>query len=66
MEYTKKGIEIELTECISTMNVPENRKPLTDHNLRWMARNLGIKNNTHDRFERAMFCLKFLIKMIKE
>lgn len=66
MEYTKQGIETELTECISTMDIPSNRMSLTDHNLNWMLRNLGIKNNNHERFERAMVCIKFLLRMIKK
>ena len=63
-EYTKESIQAELAECISIMDVPVNRKPITEHNVLWMLRNLGIKNSNHPKFERAMFCAKFVIKMI--
>lgn len=65
MEYTKEGIEKELTDCISTINIPINRKPLTEHNLKWMLRNMGIKNSNHPKFERAMSCIKYLLHMVK-
>lgn len=66
MSYTKESIEAELSECISTMEVPLSRKPITEHNVLWMLRNLGIKNRNHPKFERAMTCAKFVIHMIKK
>lgn len=63
---TKEDIERELSEILFIMTIPSGRKELNDDNLKWMLRNLGIKNNVHPKFERAMICVRFLLACQKE
>lgn len=51
----------ELICILSTMTIPEDRKSLTEENLRWMWNNLGMKNNNRPDFDRAMYCIGFLL-----
>lgn len=62
---TKEHIGIELSMHLSIMNIPESRKHLTENNLMWMLRNMGIKNSNHPKFERAMICVRLLLMILK-
>lgn len=59
-------IEKELKKIIEKLNIPEDRKILNGcdriTNIRWMINNIGIKNSIHPDFDRAMSCLKFIIR----
>lgn len=48
-----------LKEILNTMDISEVRKDLNASNLRWLIRNIGIKNNNHPD-------LKECIKLIKK
>jgi hypothetical protein len=49
----------ELADLLAGMDVPEQRK--TD--LRWLARNLAIRNGDHPNFEAAFVLIKTQIKI---
>lgn len=66
MNIAKESIESELSELISTMNIPETRRTLTDENIRWMLRNLGIQNGAHMNFDKAMQHIISLSKKTKK
>lgn len=59
-EELKESYEIELKDILNQMDVPEARKDLTYHNLQWLKRNIGIKNNQNKRFYRAMAIIHLL------
>lgn len=46
--------EIELRDILNEFDVSNERKILTQHNLKWLHRNIGIKNSKHIKFHRAM------------
>lgn len=52
----------QLAETIRGMDIPARRKELVQkEDLRWLARNLGIRNSEHPKFTTAMELLKGLI-----
>lgn len=51
----------ELKDILNEMDVPEYRKELTQHNIMWLKNNLGVKNNLHDKYFRAIYIIRFLI-----
>lgn len=59
-----KAIEKNLREILDKMDVPAMRKELNPHNLRWLARNLGIRNNRHEEFPSAVHFIQTLLVMI--
>lgn len=48
----------QLQEILLTMDVPLFRKS----DLRWLSRNLGIRNRQHPKFQEAMKLIQFLMK----
>lgn len=62
MQVSKKtSLEVELKDILNDMQVPIYRKELTIQNLTWLHRNLGIQNNQHSSFDRAMAIIQFLL-----
>lgn len=55
-----------LHDAVSTMDLPEARKAASDpQNLRWIGRNMGIRNADHLRFPAACAALRALgVQMI--
>ena len=52
-----------LQELIKGMDLPEWRKSkLTHHNLRWLCRNMGIRNASHPKYQEARAMLARLLK----
>lgn len=52
-----------LKEIIKTMNIPENKRDITDKdNLSWLARNLGRNNMRHPNYYEAIRLAKELKK----
>lgn len=49
-----ESYETELRDILNELNVPIERKNLTQHNIKWLHRNIGIQNSTHAHFHRAM------------
>lgn len=48
------------------MDVPEARKDLTVHNLKWLARNLAIRNRNHVDFPMSIHLVQTLLVMMGE
>ena len=44
----------ELVGILNRMDIPESRKELTEWNVRWLLRNLGINNRSHPEFKQAI------------
>ena len=52
-----------LHSAIADMDLPSSRKTSEEiGDLRWLARNIGIRNAGHPRFGEAMIALKSLLK----
>lgn len=52
-----------LIEILSTMDIPENRRPINFDNLSWLTRNMAIHNRNHPDFKEAW---NLVIKLFKE
>jgi len=57
-------IREELRFIIDDFDIPAMRRPLVGANVRWMARNLQVRNSGHSDFARAMQLIKKLLKII--
>jgi len=52
-----------LLELLRRMDLPDHRKENdTIHNVRWLARNLGVRNEDHPNFDRTMEVIKRILK----
>jgi hypothetical protein len=52
-----------LVELLRTMELPEWRKNhLTIHNVRWLSRNMGLKNSTHPNYNESIELIKSIIR----
>jgi hypothetical protein len=51
-----------LGTILAQMDVPEMRKTLTEGNLRWLNRNLAIRNKNHPMFNTARIMLTDILK----
>ena len=48
-----------LKSVLKDFDLPEHRKTSqTIHNLKWLLRNLGVRNSKHPRFEEAITIIK--------
>lgn len=47
------GIETEIERLIKNMNLPHFRKDCTLSNVKWLLKNMGVRNKEHPNFERA-------------
>jgi hypothetical protein len=56
-----KAIEKNLREILDKMDVPAMRKELTVHNLRWLQRNLFIRNRDNGEFPSAVHFIATLL-----
>ena len=54
--------KLELGTIIATMDVPEMRKKITFSNLRWLSRNLAIRNKNHPLFSNARGIIKNILR----
>lgn len=57
------AIKKNLREILDKMDVPESRKELNEHNLRWLGRNLAIRNRDHGEFPSAVHFINTLLWM---
>ena len=55
----------ELRELLRDFDIPAMRRPLNKANLRWMGRNLQIKNSDHRDFDKAKKLIKEILKGLK-
>jgi len=51
-----------LKKLLQPFDIPESRRELRSPDIRWLSRNLGIKNGDNPMFETAMGLIKWLIK----
>ena len=59
---TKRDLILELENLIKPMDIPVRRKMVNQkEDLRWLARNLGIRNAGHRNFKRAVEILKEVV-----
>lgn len=56
-----ESYKTELSDILNEMDVPVERKDLNEHNLRWLQRNLGIRNVEHKSFYRAGAIITLLL-----
>jgi hypothetical protein len=59
---TEHNFRSTLKELLPKMDVPELRQELTDENLRWLQRNLGIRNSLHKDFPMSAMIIRWLLK----
>jgi hypothetical protein len=52
----------ELVEIMNAMDIPTLRKELTKSNVRWLLRNVRIRNNDHPRIDEVVDALKNISK----
>lgn len=53
----------ELHALIKGMNLPEHRKTSnTPENIRWLSRNIGIRNGTHANYAKARDLIVSILK----
>ena len=55
----------ELRELLRDFDIPAMRRPLNKANLRWMGRNLQIKNGDHRDFDKAKKLIKEILRGLK-
>lgn len=64
-EIERSMLREELRELLRDFDIPAMRRPLNKANLRWMGRNLQIKNSDHRDFDRAKKLIKEILKGLK-
>ena len=47
-----------LAEILSNMDIPASRESLTPTNVRWLLRNLRVRNGKHPDINEVIACLK--------
>jgi len=55
-----------LLELLETMDVPKLRKNLTLENIRWLKRNLMIRNGEHQHFAEAITIINHMLATTTE
>ena len=57
---------MELERLIQGMDIPETRRDITKgENLRWLSRNLGIRNSDHPNLAAAEAEIRKLLKSLR-
>ena len=51
-----------LNTLLQPFDIPESRRELNKSNIRWLSRNLEIRNGDNPMFETAMGLIKWLLK----
>ena len=52
----------ELVEIMNEMDIPSLRKELTKANVRWLLRNVRVRNNNHPKINEVVAALKTIGK----
>jgi hypothetical protein len=47
----------DLVKILETMDIPARRRELTNPNIRWMLRNLRVRNSQHEKIDDAIAAL---------
>ena len=50
----REQTEVQLGMLLEQMDVPERRMPVSRSNLRWLSRNLAVRNSDHPLFSETM------------
>ena len=61
-EIERSMLREELRFIIREFDIPAMRRPLNKANLRWMGRNLQIKNSDREEFDRAKKLIKEILR----
>jgi len=61
-----EAIKKNLREILDKMDVPDSRKELNVHNLKWLGRNLAIRNRHNGEFPSAVHFIQTLLVMMGE
>lgn len=64
-EIERSMLREELRFIIREFDIPAMRRPLNKANLRWMGRNLQIKNSDREEFDRAKKLIKEILRGLK-
>lgn len=51
-----------LKMLLQPFDIPESRRELTSANIRWLSRNLAVRNKDNPMFETAINLIKWLLK----
>ena len=51
-----------LVKILKSMDIPRRRLELSKNNLRWLARNIAVRNREHPQFEEAFDLIKLFLK----
>jgi hypothetical protein len=51
----------QLKEILGSMDVPQAKLNLSDGDMRWLGRNIGVRNQEHPRFREAVRLLYDLL-----
>jgi len=57
-----KDLQSNLLELLNEMDVPSFRKELTNSNVRWLLRNVRVRNSDHPKLDEAIDALKVLAR----
>ena len=55
-------MEERLKQILDTMDIPEARKSLSVHNLKWLTRNIDVRNKDHADIKEAWTLILALLK----
>jgi len=58
--FARKAVALQT--LLQPFDIPESRRELTSANIRWLSRNLAIRNGNNPMFETAMGVIKWLLK----
>ena len=66
MDDTTERKQSALATMLDMMDVPEMRKDVTNlSNVRWLNRNIGVRNGKHPMFKSALGLVVWLIRNTK-
>ena len=51
-----------LATLLNQMDIPEKRKELTDANMRWIMRNIGVRNENQPMVQPVRDLIKWLLR----
>lgn len=55
-----KDVKAELKKILDTMDIPEMRKNLESQDIRWLSRNIMVRNNNHTEINKALELIRIL------
>ena len=55
----------ELNDILSTMDIPETRRVINAKNLRWLLRNIRVRNGKHPRIKEVISSIIALLRTLE-